>query len=217
MPLNTNDKRLKKIVLINSIWSSSYMALTIFALNYTKKMYDIGKCTCLPLIALLAVGEIIKSNMQYLIVDHSLPRERHIKQKKFSLYNKVKGIVVLCSTIVIYYIVAVLFGAPFLSAHEETFMFSLLLTVLTTLPSCLYLGDVITEAIRQSICGTLFGAWLGAIVIPLDWDRPWQVWPIPCSLGAMLGYICSNIFIITKCSSKFERLLIKKSSGKYGL
>ncbi|KAF5303136.1 hypothetical protein FQR65_LT19029 [Abscondita terminalis] len=195
------------------------MALTIFALNYTKKMYDIGKCTCLPLIALLAVGEIIKSNMQYLIVDHSLPRERHIKQKKFSLYNKVK--------------VAVLFGAPFLSAHEETFMFSLLLTVLTTLPSCLYLGadttisllidlttfegDVITEAIRQSICGTLFGAWLGAIVIPLDWDRPWQVWPIPCSLGAMLGYICSNIFIITKCSSKFERLLIKKSSGKYGL
>jgi hypothetical protein len=23
--------------------------------------------------------------------------------------------------------------------------------------------------------GTIVGAWAGAIVIPLDWDRPWQV------------------------------------------
>jgi hypothetical protein len=23
--------------------------------------------------------------------------------------------------------------------------------------------------------GTVVGAWAGAIVIPLDWDRPWQV------------------------------------------
>jgi len=34
----------------------------------------------------------------------------------------------------------------------------------------------------------IFGAWLGSIVIPLDWDRPWQAWPVPCVLGAFLFY-----------------------------
>jgi phosphatidylinositol glycan class F len=29
---------------------------------------------------------------------------------------------------------------------------------------------------------------VGAWVIPLDWDRPWQLWPIPCVLGAVGGY-----------------------------
>ncbi|KAK4881985.1 hypothetical protein RN001_005304 [Aquatica leii] len=233
MALNPTDRRARKIVIINSIWSSVYMALTIFALHYTKKIYDVGKCTCLPLIALLALGEGIKSNMQHLIIDHLAPRERHARVRKFNFSNKLKGIAVLFTTIVIYYVVAVLFGAPFLSGHEETFMFSLLLTVLTALPSCLHLGadttisllieltsfegDIITESIRQSICGTLFGAWLGAIVIPLDWDRPWQVWPIPCSLGSMIGYICSNIFIIMRCFSKSEKIFARKSLGKYGL
>ncbi|KAF9303403.1 hypothetical protein BGZ74_003804 [Mortierella antarctica] len=35
----------------------------------------------------------------------------------------------------------------------------------------------------------IFGAWLGSIVIPLDWDRPWQAWPVPCVLGAFLFYM----------------------------
>ncbi|XP_060129032.1 phosphatidylinositol-glycan biosynthesis class F protein isoform X3 [Zootoca vivipara] len=36
---------------------------------------------------------------------------------------------------------------------------------------------------------SVVGAWLGAFPIPLDWDRPWQVWPISCSLGATFGYV----------------------------
>ncbi len=39
----------------------------------------------------------------------------------------------------------------------------------------------------SSVC-TVAGVWLGAVPIPLDWDRPWQVWPIPCSIGALLGH-----------------------------
>lgn len=49
----------------------------------------------------------------------------------------------------------------------------------------------------------MLGAWLGAFPIPLDWDRPWQVWPISCTYGAMAGYllglcICSfiNVFYL---------------------
>ncbi|KAF5285413.1 hypothetical protein FQA39_LY16667 [Lamprigera yunnana] len=212
MASHINEKREKKIAIINSIWSSVYMFLTLFALYYTKKLYDVGTATCLPLIALLAIGEFLKSMMRHFITDHSSVRERS-KTKKFNLY--------------------ILFGAPFLTAHEQTFMFSLLLTVLTTVPACIQLGadnaisllidltsfdeDVITESLRVNICGTLFGAWMGAILIPLDWDRPWQVWPIPCSIGSMIGYIISNVFVIAKFSPKFEKVLIKKSSGKYGL
>jgi phosphatidylinositol glycan class F len=46
--------------------------------------------------------------------------------------------------------------------------------------------------------GTLLGAWLGAVPIPLDWDREWQVlplifclwekWPITIVVGAYCGH-----------------------------
>lgn len=36
--------------------------------------------------------------------------------------------------------------------------------------------------------GTLVGAWLGAIPIPLDWDRDWQKWPVTIVTGAYLGW-----------------------------
>ena len=31
------------------------------------------------------------------------------------------------------------------------------------------------------------GTWFGAFPIPLDWDRPWQAWPITCVIGAVIG------------------------------
>jgi hypothetical protein len=39
----------------------------------------------------------------------------------------------------------------------------------------------------------LIGAWLGAIVIPLDWERPWQQWPVSCVLGALLGQSVGSV------------------------
>ena len=36
--------------------------------------------------------------------------------------------------------------------------------------------------------GALIGLWLGAIPIPLDWDRPWQRWPITCVVGTLIGH-----------------------------
>uniref|UniRef100_A0A8C9GA73 Phosphatidylinositol glycan anchor biosynthesis class F n=1 Tax=Pavo cristatus TaxID=9049 RepID=A0A8C9GA73_PAVCR len=40
---------------------------------------------------------------------------------------------------------------------------------------------------------SILGGWFGAFPIPLDWDRPWQVWPISCSLGATFGYMAGLI------------------------
>ena len=40
--------------------------------------------------------------------------------------------------------------------------------------------------------GTLLGAWLGAVPIPLDWDRPWQEWPVTIVTGAYLGCVAGK-------------------------
>lgn len=37
--------------------------------------------------------------------------------------------------------------------------------------------------------GALVGAWVGAFPIPLDWDRPWQAWPITCAVGGTAGHM----------------------------
>lgn len=37
--------------------------------------------------------------------------------------------------------------------------------------------------------GAVAGAWLGAVPIPLDWDREWQKWPVTIVVGVYLGYI----------------------------
>lgn len=44
-----------------------------------------------------------------------------------------------------------------------------------------------------SSMGTILGGWFGAFPIPLDWDRPWQVWPISCTIGAIMGYFLGII------------------------
>ncbi|KAK0598185.1 hypothetical protein LWI29_032350 [Acer saccharum] len=35
----------------------------------------------------------------------------------------------------------------------------------------------------------IIGAWFGAWPMPLDWEKPWQEWPICVSYGAMVGYL----------------------------
>ncbi|MQL93955.1 hypothetical protein Taro_026608 [Colocasia esculenta] len=37
--------------------------------------------------------------------------------------------------------------------------------------------------------GAVIGAWFGAWPMPLDWERPWQEWPICVTYGATFGYV----------------------------
>uniref|UniRef100_A0A8C8RXZ9 Phosphatidylinositol glycan anchor biosynthesis class F n=1 Tax=Pelusios castaneus TaxID=367368 RepID=A0A8C8RXZ9_9SAUR len=91
----------------------------------------------------------------------------------------------------------------------ETFLFAVLLSTFTTLQCLCMLGPNIQAWIRvfskngamsiwdnslqiTTMC-SIVGAWLGAFPIPLDWDRPWQIWPISCSLGATFGYVAGLI------------------------
>lgn len=55
-------------------------------------------------------------------------------------------------------------------------------------------------ALLCPVFGTCFGTWLGAIPIPLDWDRPWQIWPITCVIGASIGHSIGSLASVFWCS-----------------
>lgn len=43
------------------------------------------------------------------------------------------------------------------------------------------------------VIGALVGSWIGAIPIALDWDRPWQAWPLTPAYGGMAGYMVATL------------------------
>lgn len=207
----------------NDILTSIYLLLYLSFLHYNNLILSIGRFDNVYTIFIFAALEIGKYFM-------------HVSRTKTYFYKHhtkdfFKNIVVLVLLFVTIYIVAVLFGAPVFSDFQETCMFSLITTTFTALPLCLYFGADNTVNMFLSITSfegsdvqklfmlklrlTLFGAWLGAIVIPLDWNRPWQDWPIPCNVGAIAGYMVGS-FLSSLLQHPYFCKFFKKS-GKYAL
>ncbi|KAM3066815.1 Translin-1 [Clarireedia jacksonii] len=99
----------------------------------------------------------------------------------------------------------ILFGAPFTTHIEHTLLSSAHISLLTLFP-LFYVHGVdsqrwleiaslyapIDEVFGAAI-GALLGAWLGAVPIPLDWDREWQKWPVTVITGAYGGYVVGKM------------------------
>ena len=108
------------------------------------------------------------------------------------LLQLLQGVLLLAATWVAAAYFTVCFGAPLLSYWQETASFCLLVVLLTAYPCLLVLGPTPSSLhslytsestdttplpatlYLNSVC-SLAGAWLGAVPLPLDWDRPWQV------------------------------------------
>uniref|UniRef100_A0A1B6D6I1 Phosphatidylinositol-glycan biosynthesis class F protein n=1 Tax=Clastoptera arizonana TaxID=38151 RepID=A0A1B6D6I1_9HEMI len=148
--------------------------------------------------------------------------------KQFKIGELARCLLVIFLSTFGFSIVAILFGAEFLDHHIETLMFGGLMSTLTIFPSYLHLGlnsllllfhgvkpnNEFSEVIWRSIQLTILGAWLGAFLIPLDWDCEWQVWPVPCSCGAFLGYVISYFISYLLISVKLYESKIIKSGCK---
>jgi len=122
------------------------------------------------------------------------------------------AILVACWLFLLY--ITICFGAPLTSELVETGSLCLLMTLLTVYPVLLVLGPSTSAVWRVWTASpdsahsvsclhtvglvTLVGAWLGAVPIPLDWDRDWQVWPISCCLGAVLGHVTGNLVTLSR-------------------
>ncbi|CCA67396.1 probable Splicing factor 3B subunit 5 [Serendipita indica DSM 11827] len=117
---------------------------------------------------------------------------------------------------VAFHALIVLLGAPMTTHVRHTFALALLISILAvyaparslTIP--LWTQDeqdialrakwtriinnlkVNTRAERAILYPSLFtviGAWCGTYPLALDWDRPWQAWPLTPAAGAIIGHV----------------------------
>ncbi|GLB39617.1 putative GPI biosynthesis protein family Pig-F [Lyophyllum shimeji] len=123
-----------------------------------------------------------------------------------------------------FHLVLVLFGAPSTSYILHTYLLALLISLLVVFSPAYSLGPPSLSSDTQALVnritwvrlfaefsirtpverafvypaiGTFLGSWVGAIPIALDWDRPWQAWPLTPAFGAILGYICASLIALT--------------------
>ncbi|XP_077297174.1 phosphatidylinositol glycan anchor biosynthesis class F [Arctopsyche grandis] len=212
------EQKSRASIAFGSALSLAVAPLLVVLLSLRDELQELGHYSSahVPLALLLAeslkfVFAAARPEVPYL-KDAKLPKIR--KATKFRLRDFFKCLIFLPTCVGAYFVALVLFGAPIINQYEETFMLSLLLTILTIFPSCFHAGvdptmsiltgsrkfsgDKTMETLQQHIFLTLFGTWCGAIAIPLDWDRPWQAWPVPCCLGALAGYTFSHMLTLIK-------------------
>ncbi|PMD23900.1 PIG-F-domain-containing protein [Hyaloscypha hepaticicola] len=101
--------------------------------------------------------------------------------------------------------IQVLFGAPVTTHIPHTLLSSTHIALLAIFPLIYVHGSdgekwreiasvysPIDEVFGASV-GCFLGAWLGAVPIPLDWDREWQKWPVTIVTGAYAGYMVGKL------------------------
>ncbi|KAI9993541.1 hypothetical protein PInf_015664 [Phytophthora infestans] len=120
------------------------------------------------------------------------------------------GILGLVVGSLVFHVAVVLFGAPVIDLWMQTLLLAVLLSSCVTMPLALHLGCaprkwldlLLALSVSNSqelyvVCssiGAMLGAYVGTLPIPLDWDRPWQQWPLTCVYGTLIGH-AAGIFV----------------------
>lgn len=136
-----------------------------------------------------------------------------IKPKTNPIYWVFQFVASTALAVGVAYFFSILFGAPVTTKQEQTFVFSLLITAVIITPTAIQLGSnilplLLTDCLeteyastieayeRNNFRITILGAFIGAAVIPFDWETEWQRWPIPCSVGLIGGHLLVNVYEI---------------------
>ncbi|KAF9798667.1 hypothetical protein SFRURICE_006997 [Spodoptera frugiperda] len=205
-----NQLELRKVT-ISSLITCIYLPSIITVISYKGILYSVGNGSSCFVLALIFVAELLKS---FYLNSSSDAQAKKNKANKNIAGDILRGFVFLLCVKFTFFVGIILFGAPVLDCHEETLMLSLLLTLLTVFPLLLHTGvesslqllfgirnygkNTVIEMLVNNALLTVCGAWVGAVVIPLDWNTPWQKWPIPCYLGAVGGFLLSNVLTVLK-------------------
>lgn len=222
-----------KVVLVHSSITCTLLTGILLFLYYSNSLSIVGTYKFLTVLSIIVLAEVIKLSITSKL-DHLLLKKldtNHSSRLKKTYFKSakqfIKFVLGIVGLTIVYYITIVLFGAPLLTHREETLMLSLTLTCLTLKPAILHLGldnafsiftgsqlpitGVFVDAIKLNIKSVLFCTWLSAFVLPLDWNRPWQAWPIPCVVGALVGYLVAHFITFIKISTTKLKKKIKKS------
>ncbi|CDO98284.1 unnamed protein product [Coffea canephora] len=129
---------------------------------------------------------------------------RHRPNQCSYLKAVVRGLLALPAGAVVNALGAIALGSPMIQNFNRTLHWSLLMSVLTCVPTASVFGSSWADwhrifahtkpsgPVEYMIClpahGAVIGAWFGAWPMPLDWERPWQDWPVCVSYGALAGY-----------------------------
>ncbi|KAF9458269.1 GPI biosynthesis protein family Pig-F-domain-containing protein, partial [Collybia nuda] len=149
--------------------------------------------------------------------------DRHLVEKQRGSALRRAWVTTLVASFVLHGIL-VLFGAPLTSFGVQTYLLALLLSLLMVFTPAYSLGSPtlsndsqavvnrmmwirlfaefaiktpVERAIVYPAVGAAVGSWVGIIPIALDWDRPWQAWPLTPAFGAILGYILASMVALT--------------------
>ncbi|XP_034829968.1 uncharacterized protein PIG-F [Maniola hyperantus] len=213
-----NNLELRRVT-ISSLLTCIYLPSIVTVISYKGLLYSVGNASSIYILVLIFLAELMKSF--YL----NSSNEFQVKKKSKNRASEVmKSVVFFFGVVFCFFVAIILFGAPVLENHDGTLMLSCLLTLLTIFPLIAHSGvesamqllfgvknfsrDTIIAMLVNNALMTICGAWLGAVVIPLDWNTPWQQWPIPCYLGAIGGYLLSNVLTVTKVT-------LMSASNKY--
>lgn len=218
--MGVGNKLGQRLLLSYCSFTCIYFPGILILLKLNGSLYNVGKYKFIPVLLILLFAEVIKLLFPLFHSEPTIIAKTDLRssrtKRSWAKYLKeiFKFLVASFLLSVVYYIVIILFGAPVFTHQEETTMLTITLTSLTFVPVSLHLGtdtalDIITgsqmqkgnvlvDAAKMNIQVTFLGTWLGAIVIPLDWDRPWQAWPIPCVTGALLGYMIAHFITLAK-------------------
>lgn len=105
---------------------------------------------------------------------------------------------------------AIALGAPVGTKYlSSTINWSMMMSLFAVVPAASVFGSSWTDWQRLFACtkpvgtvdfmiclpahGAIIGSWFGAWPMPLDWERPWQEWPICVSFGAIAGYLIGMV------------------------
>lgn len=209
-----------------------YMSVFILALLCTDAYLWAGNSAYMPVFLAVICAEVFKYMYIQLVYKKDYIYNPKQGFKLFSLVlsilKEVKMMELVRSTLLLagltccVFVTAVLFGVE-LSRYEETLMFSYLIIILAMFPINLNQGvaslmlflhgnegkDAFSLVLLRNIQFVVLGAWLGAFVIPLDWSRRWQVWPIPCSFGSLVGFIVAQLVSLVEMFVKYNGTVSK--------
>lgn len=184
-----------------------YGLFFIYVIICSENYLNVGNIQFLPLLLVHGIFEYGRSAISWKLSNQYRRTEINDFLNYLSLY---------VLTIATCYVFIVLFGADLLDNIEGTFVFSCTLATLIIVPLCCNAGTksfmllclqekpvgLLQKCIVNASHSVIVGAWFGAFVIPLDWDRPWQTWPIPCVIGSLAGYTAGQVI-------SFFRLLLR--------